>query len=211
MGEGAGLTCFSKLFYTPSCGRSTSTYFHRAPYEAMIPILRRLGSPTKAKHFLSNALKIATPQQTGDSARRRPFKLVRSPKQPNVQYYGYAVATKWLVQFAEQHWPDALLARNDMCYEDVATTRAYEYISAWSGIHDLGQKDCFNPKGGSVPPEWIALYDDVYDDVLDDTELAAIQIDTIQVFSVCSDHDKVDRAPASGGIEHEWSPWEVLE
>ncbi|KAG0702205.1 hypothetical protein DFH29DRAFT_512914 [Suillus ampliporus] len=44
-----------------------------------------------------------TPQQTGAPSRRRPFKLVCLKRQPHVQYYSYAVAPEWMVQFAEKH------------------------------------------------------------------------------------------------------------
>ncbi|KAG0700387.1 hypothetical protein DFH29DRAFT_1080711 [Suillus ampliporus] len=135
------------------------------------------------------ALKIATPQQTGVSTRRRPFKLIRPERQPHVQYYGYGVSRDWLLQFAEQHCPEALPDRNAKNYETTARTRAYEFIVEWSGIYTLDTKDCFNPKGGSVPPEWIALYDGVYDDQLDDDEIMSIPIDTVHVLAVCSDQD----------------------
>jgi hypothetical protein len=54
-------------------------------------------------------------------------------------------------------------------------------------MNNLDLVTCFNPKGGSVPPEWIAVYDGDYDDVLSDEELLAIQIDTVYVLTMCSD------------------------
>ncbi|KAG0696373.1 hypothetical protein DFH29DRAFT_208477 [Suillus ampliporus] len=135
-----------------------------------------------------DTLKIATPQQTGYSI-RRPFKLVRPKRQPHLQFYGYAVSPEWLIQFAQQHWSEALPDRNAKNYEDIAMTRAYELISGFSGIYNLDRKDCFNPKGGSVPLEWIAVYDGDYDDELDDDELEAIQIDIVHVLTVCSDEE----------------------
>ncbi|KAG1748940.1 uncharacterized protein EDB91DRAFT_1111526 [Suillus paluster] len=140
--------------------------------------------------FCSDSFKIATPQQTDDSMRRRPFKLVRPPRQPHVQYYGYAVSPEWLVQFTEQHWSGALPERNDIGYEYMAATRAFELLLDWSGIFTLDSKDCFNPKGGSVPPEWIALYDGDEDDDEADDEYPNIQIDTVHVFALCSDQDE---------------------
>ncbi|KAG0700389.1 hypothetical protein DFH29DRAFT_932310 [Suillus ampliporus] len=142
------------------------------------------------------ALKIAAPQQTEVSTRRRPFNLVRPERQSYVHYYGYAVSRDWLIQFAEQHCPEALPERSAKNYENTARTRAYELIRAWAGICTLARKECFNPKGGSVPPEWIALYDGVYDDELDDEELMSIQIDTVLVLAVCSDQDD----------SYEWRP-----
>ncbi|KAG0692820.1 hypothetical protein DFH29DRAFT_1084530 [Suillus ampliporus] len=65
-----------------------------------------------------------------------------------------------LSSFIEQHWPEALFNRNDKAYEYMTATRAFELIRDRSGIYALGSlKDCFNLnlKGGSVPPEWIAL------------------------------------------------------
>ncbi|KAG0701207.1 hypothetical protein DFH29DRAFT_1051947 [Suillus ampliporus] len=157
-------------------------------------------------HLFSNDFKIATAQQTGASMRRRPFEFVcpkrqlqtnRSINLPYAQYYRYAVSSKWLIQFAEGHYPETLPDRDDIGYEDIAISRAYELISAWSGIYYLGHKDCFNPKGGSVPPLWFALYEGDYDDELDDDALAAIQVDTVQVFAVCSDkEDEFEERPA---------------
>ncbi|KAG1737116.1 uncharacterized protein EDB91DRAFT_1083155 [Suillus paluster] len=103
--------------------------------------------------------------KTGGSVRRpQPLKLVRPSRQPNIQYYGYMVTTEWLIQFAEQHCPGALLDRRDSGYEFIARTRGYEYISAWSRICYLGLKECFN--------------------------LAVIPADTVMVFAVFSDQEE---------------------
>ncbi|KAG0705303.1 hypothetical protein DFH29DRAFT_291338 [Suillus ampliporus] len=165
-----------------------SSFLHRitlprAPARPCLSIANM--SSLLSKSF--EALKIVAPQQTDHSMRRRPFKLVRPPSQPHVQYYGYAVPPEWLIQFTEQHWPEALPDRNDKGYEYMAATRAFELILDWSGIYTLDSKDCFDPKGGSVPPEWIALYDGDEDE---DDELQDIQIDTVHVFSLCSDQDE---------------------
>ncbi|KAG1737110.1 uncharacterized protein EDB91DRAFT_1141104 [Suillus paluster] len=139
----------------------------------------------------------------GDSIRRRPFKLVRPKRQSHLQFYGYAVSREWLIQFAEQNWPaDELPDRNAKDYEDIAATRAYKLIADLSSICSLGRKTCFNPKGGSVPPYWIAVYDGDYDDELDDEELMNIQIDTVVVLSVCSDEeDSFEERPTQGQMD----------
>ncbi|KAG0700384.1 hypothetical protein DFH29DRAFT_932285 [Suillus ampliporus] len=135
--------------------------------------------------LLSKSFEAPKPlQQTEVSTRRRPFNLVRPERQSYVHYYGYPVSRDWLIH------------RSAKNYENTARTRAYELIRAWAGICTLARKECFNPKGGSVPPEWIALYDGVYDDELDDEELMSIQIDTVLVLAVCSDQDD----------SYEWRP-----
>ncbi|KAG1718165.1 uncharacterized protein EDB91DRAFT_1341459 [Suillus paluster] len=110
------------------------------------------------------ALKITTPQHTGDSMRRRPFKLVRPKRQqmnpytglPHVQYYGYAVSPEWLIESAERHCLEALPSRNANDYEGTTITQAYELIRHLAGIYNLACNFFFNPKGHSVPPEWVA-------------------------------------------------------
>ncbi|KAG0709605.1 hypothetical protein DFH29DRAFT_869914 [Suillus ampliporus] len=84
------------------------------------------------------------------------------------------MSSEWLIQFAKQHWSET--DRSDKGYEDTTITRAYELIAHC--------RYCFNPKGDSVPLEWIAVYDGDYDD-----ELTNIQIDTIYVLAVCSDEE----------------------
>ncbi|OAX31330.1 hypothetical protein K503DRAFT_777675 [Rhizopogon vinicolor AM-OR11-026] len=134
-----------------------------------------------AKSF--ETLKIATGQQTEESARRLPFKLDPPKKQSYVQYYGYEVCPYWLIAFAEEHCPEELPDQNAEDYQDVAVMRAYKRISAWSGIHTLEMQDCFNPpKGGTVPPEWFAsiFYDDIQPE----------GVDIVNVLIVCSDQEE---------------------
>ncbi|KAG2039299.1 hypothetical protein BDR03DRAFT_1090732 [Suillus americanus] len=132
-----------------------------------------------------DALKIST----SDSIRQRRIKIVRPKKQPHVQFYGYAISREWLVRFAEQHCPEELPDRNAKCYQTNAILRAYEHLVDLTGINNLDPVTCFNPKGGSVPPEWIAVYDGDYDDVLSDEEILAFQIQTVYVLTVCSDEE----------------------
>lgn len=138
--------------------------------------------------FLSNAPKIATGQQTEDSARKLPFKLLPPRKQSYVQYYGYEVCPYWLIAFAEKHCPKELPDKGEEDYEDIALMRAYELISDWSGIHNLGMQDCLNPpNGASVPPEWFASM--FHDEVPEGLE-------TVTVLAVCSDEEeKFERRP----------------
>ncbi|KAG0692344.1 kinase-like domain-containing protein [Suillus ampliporus] len=102
----------------------------------------QLNSTTAERSFNS---RWHAPEQTGAPTRRRPFKLVCPKRQPHVQYYGYAVAPEWMVQFAEKHWPEALPDRNDKRYEHVAMTRAFELIRDWIPLYTLAGRDCFNP------------------------------------------------------------------
>ncbi|KAG2338595.1 hypothetical protein BDR05DRAFT_1062637 [Suillus weaverae] len=143
---------------------------------------------------LLEALKIATSQQTGRSRKRRPFKLARPPAAHNIQCYGYAVSSEWLMRFAEQHCPEELPDRSHIDYEDIATTRANELLASWSGIYFLDYRNCLNPPGGIIPPEWIAVFNGDYDDEPDDV-LDAIQIDTVRVFFVCSDRGDFEMRP----------------
>jgi len=86
----------------------------------------------------------------------------------------------------ERYWPEALRDRNAKHYEETAMTRSYELLRYWSNIFTLDTKDCFNPPNGcSVPPEWIALFDE--DD--EDDEFEDIDIPTVYVVSLCSDLD----------------------
>ncbi|KAJ8588154.1 hypothetical protein M405DRAFT_820231 [Rhizopogon salebrosus TDB-379] len=145
-------------------------------------------SPPLPKSF--EHLRIATPQDTGNSRKRRPCEVIRPQRQrqinlytglPHLQYYGYAVSRDWLVAFTEQHWPEALPERDARNYRKTAIRRAYELIGHLTGIPDLARKTCFNPKGDSVPPEWFAsLYDEA-----DDPE----DMETVIVFALCSDED----------------------
>ncbi|KAG1836556.1 hypothetical protein DFJ58DRAFT_846914 [Suillus subalutaceus] len=89
---------------------------------------------------LFDALKISTP----DSIRQRPIKLVRPKKQPNPQFYGYAISHEWLVRFAEQHCPEKLRDHTIACFNLM--------------------------EGASVPSEWIPVSNGDYDDVLSDEE-----------------------------------------
>jgi hypothetical protein len=130
-------------------------------------------------------LQITTQQQTGD-ATRRPFKLICPKRQPHVQYYGYEVSDAWLIQLVESYWPEVLPDRNVKHYEDTAMTRGFELVRHWTGIYNLDGQDCFNPKGGYVPPEWFALFDD--DD--EDEEFEDIDIDIVHVFVLCSDQEE---------------------
>jgi hypothetical protein len=86
----------------------------------------------------------------------------------------------------ERYWPEALPDRNAKHYEETGMTRSYELLRNWSGIFTLDTKDCFNPpKGRSVPPEWIALFDEDNED----EEYEDIAIPTVYVVSLCSDLD----------------------
>ncbi|KAG1880518.1 hypothetical protein C8R48DRAFT_167615 [Suillus tomentosus] len=144
---------------------------------------------------LSQALKTAIPQQTGRPKKRRPFKIARPPLAHNIQCYGYAVSSEWLVRFAEQHCPEDLPDRDHTDYEDIATTRAYELLASLSGIYYLDYRNCLNPPpGGIIPPEWIGVFRGKYDDAPDEV-LDAIQIDTVQVFYVCSDRGDFEMRP----------------
>jgi hypothetical protein len=67
--------------------------------------------------------------------------------------------------------------------------RAYEHLVDFTGINNLDTITCFNPKGGSVPPEWIPVSNGDYDDVLSDEEVLAFQIQTVYVLTVCSDEE----------------------
>ncbi|KAG2121112.1 hypothetical protein DEU56DRAFT_760803 [Suillus clintonianus] len=87
--------------------------------------------------FLSNGFNITTSKQPT----------------PHLQYYEYAVSPDWLIDLVEQQWPEVLPDRSARCYEDTAMMRSFELISDLAGIHTLGRKNCFNPQGGSVPPE----------------------------------------------------------
>ncbi|KAG1807006.1 uncharacterized protein BJ212DRAFT_1388669 [Suillus subaureus] len=72
-----------------------------------------------------------------------------------------------------------------------------------TGISDLDPITCFNPKGGSVPPEWIAVYDGDYDDVLSDEELLAFQIQTVYELTVCSDEeDSFEERPSQEQMDY---------
>jgi hypothetical protein len=39
---------------------------------------------------------------------------------------------------------------------EIAKKQAFELIRYWTGIYNLDWKSCFDPKGDSVPPEWLA-------------------------------------------------------
>ncbi|KAG1888562.1 hypothetical protein F4604DRAFT_1713457 [Suillus subluteus] len=136
---------------------------------------------------LFDALKISTP----DSIRQRPIKLVRPKKQPNPQFYGYAISHEWLVRFAEQHCPEKLRDRNSEGYKTHAMVRGYIHLVYFTGINNLDTIACFNPmEGASVPPEWIPVSNGDYDDVLSDEEILAFQIQTVHVLTVCSDEEE---------------------
>ncbi|KAG1843274.1 hypothetical protein DFJ58DRAFT_804732 [Suillus subalutaceus] len=150
-----------------------------------------------------DALKITTSQQNRDSTKYRPFKLIRPKRQPHLQFYGYGVSWEWLIQFAEQNCPEELPDRDDIGYKCMAAIRAYELIADLTTINTLDRKLCFNPKGGLVPPEWIAVYDGDYDDILSEEELLAIKIDTIHVLAVCSDEeDSFEERPVQGQMDY---------
>jgi hypothetical protein len=134
-------------------------------------------------------IKLVTKPETGSSKKGQPFKLARPQKQSYIQYYGYEVSSEWLVQFAEHYCAEGLPHRNAIDYEHTAVTLAHETIQDWC-ITSLAIKACFKPpKGGPVPPEWLAS---VYGEG-DDPE----DLQIVGVFSVCSDdeHDFEWRPP----------------
>ncbi|KAG2045148.1 hypothetical protein BDR03DRAFT_938033 [Suillus americanus] len=108
-------------------------------------------------------------------------------RRSSLMFYGYAISHEWLVRFAERHCPEALPDRSGRGYEDSAISRAYEHLVDLTGINNLDPVTCFNLKGGSVPAEWIAVYDGDYDNVLSDEDFLAIRIDTVYVLGVCLD------------------------
>ncbi|KAG2119333.1 hypothetical protein DEU56DRAFT_929068 [Suillus clintonianus] len=130
-----------------------------------------------------------------------------------LSHYEY-VSPEWLIDLVEQQWPEVLPDRSAKCYEDTATRRAFNLISDLAGIHNLGRKNCVNPQGGSVSPEWITVFEGDYDDELDDDELAAIQLDTVLVLTVCSNqgdefeerpiHEKMDYMTKLVGCAPRW-------
>lgn len=68
---------------------------------------------------------------------------------------------------------------------------------------DLDFVTCFNTKGDSVSPEWIAVYDGDYDDVLSDEELLAFQVQTVYVLTVCSDEeDSFEKRPIQEQMDY---------
>ncbi|KAG2337472.1 hypothetical protein BDR05DRAFT_1005032 [Suillus weaverae] len=166
-----------------------------------------------------NDLKTTTAQETGTSARQlvgpglgqpEPFELVRPPKQlhinpiigrPYVQYYGYAIPHDWLIRFAEKECPEVLPERDHKCYKYHAMVRGRELISARSGFWSFDFKFCFNPKDGSVPPLWFDAFMAKYFKSGDD-EIRNVQIDTVPVFTVCSEQDDTFKErPTQGQID----------
>ncbi|KAG0705827.1 hypothetical protein DFH29DRAFT_905015 [Suillus ampliporus] len=141
--------------------------------------------------------------RTGRFMRRQPFDFVppRRPLPinprtdlPYTQYYGFAVSPEWLVEFAERNCPEELPPRDDKSYEDVAMTRAFEFIREWPSMYTLERKTCFNPKGGSVPPKWFTRYHDDEDD--------GRGIETVHVFAIYSDQeDEFGERPAQYKVE----------
>ncbi|OJA17899.1 hypothetical protein AZE42_10386 [Rhizopogon vesiculosus] len=177
---------------------TNSYWFSRT---SIILFLNKIDVSSPACNFLSNGFKITTQQDTEpEDSTGPPFKLVRPKKQPHNQYYGYAASRAWRLQLVERHWPEALPDRNIKYYEDTAMMRSYELIRHWSGIVTLDTKVCFNPpKGCSVPPEWIALFDG--DD--EDKEYEDIDIPTIFVFAVCSDlDDSYEERPTQEEVDY---------
>jgi hypothetical protein len=78
----------------------------------------------------------------------------------------------------QEHCPERLPEINTEDYENTALGRAYEFISDWSGIHNLVMQDCFNiPKGHSVPPKWFAS---MCDDCIQPEDL-----ETVDVLAAC--------------------------
>ncbi|KAG2075492.1 hypothetical protein BDR04DRAFT_1140157 [Suillus decipiens] len=152
-----------------------------------------------------NDLKATTAQETVTSAGRlvgqpppsEPFELVRPPKQlhinpiigrPYVQFYGYAIPDDWLVRFAEKECPEMLPERDHICYRQHAMVQAREVISSRADFWSFDFKCCFNPKDGSVPPLWFEAFMAKYFKSGDD-EIRAVRIDTVSVFTVCSERD----------------------
>ncbi|OJA10754.1 hypothetical protein AZE42_04255 [Rhizopogon vesiculosus] len=109
---------------------------------------------------------------------RGPFKLTRPKSQPRVQFYGYAISPYLLLEFAVQNCPDLLPDPKDKSYEYTAMQRGYELLRDWLCIYSLDRQYCFNPKGSSVPPEWIEGVND--DEPPKDLEM-------VGVLAVCSD------------------------
>ncbi|KAG1737130.1 uncharacterized protein EDB91DRAFT_1337310 [Suillus paluster] len=84
-------------------------------------------------------------------------------------------------------------------------TRAFELIQDWVGMHGLARKDCFNPKGRSVPPEWFVRHinpDDGPEDIetvhiwsgihrVDGQRAENIGVETVRVLVVCLDEEDV--------------------
>ncbi|OAX34278.1 hypothetical protein K503DRAFT_869021 [Rhizopogon vinicolor AM-OR11-026] len=124
---------------------------------------------------------------------RGPFRLTRPKPQPRVQFYGYAISPYWLLEFAVQNCPDLLPDPKDKSYEYTAMQRGYELLRDWLCIYSLDRQYCFNPKGSSVPPEWIEGVND--DEPPEDLEM-------VDVLAVCSDReDEFERRPTQEQLD----------
>ncbi|KAG1770581.1 hypothetical protein EV702DRAFT_1049307 [Suillus placidus] len=110
-----------------------------------------------------------------------------------LKYYGYGISEEWRIWFSNQ------LDSHD-CHDkghDIhsITKRYYQFIVDSTPIKDMGWKRCFNPKGDSVPPEWIT---GSHGNLLHDKVVVNIPIDTVEVLLVC-----LDEEDSFGGRPHQ--------